>query len=219
MVILKLKLVVLIFLILSGGKTEIKPKHLNSLHLPIYKCSLMKKSVIFLLISCCLICIVSCKKKKVVLPEPTLPEITSSGLNTFGFMFAEEIWTPDLLISTLSANYGKQGDDLKLNLFCRRKSPQNLRTSDSFNLKYTNLDINIGTYELNDANCKVDVETISGDDRKREYILSAKGTITFIRWDLKNRIGAGTFTLTVREKTTGETVAITQGRFDMVIGN
>ncbi|MBO9674144.1 MAG: hypothetical protein J7577_11910 [Sphingobacteriaceae bacterium] len=179
----------------------------------------MKKSCILILISFSLLILSSCKKKEIVVPEPTLPEITQSGLNTFGFMFKNEVWTPNLLFLTLSANYGMEGDAVKLNLFCRRKSPQNQNTSDFFNLKYTNPDISTGTYELNEQNCKIDLETILADNHAKEYSLYGKGSITFIRWDLKNRIGAGTFTLTVREKTTGETVAITQGRFDMVLGN
>ncbi|SFA50211.1 hypothetical protein SAMN04488511_10915 [Pedobacter suwonensis] len=179
----------------------------------------MKKSLTLILISISIITVFSCKKKQIIVPEPTLPEISSSGLNTFGFMFAKEVWTQNLLVSTLSANYGMQGDGVKLNLLCRRKSPQNLKTSDTFNLKYTNPDVTLGTHELSDTNCKIEVETISADNRTREYALAGKGSITFIRWDLKNRIGSGTFSFTVKEITTGETVAITEGRFDMVLGN
>ena len=179
----------------------------------------MKKSLFLILIFFSLITFSSCKKKEVIEPAPTLPEITQLGLNTFGFMFSNEVWTPNLLVSTLSANYGMQGDEVKLNLFCRRKSPQNQKTSDLFNLKYTNPDISTGTYELNEQNCKIDVETISADNHAKGYKLDGKGSITFIRWDLKNRIGSGTFTLTVKEETTGETVAITKGRFDMVLGD
>ncbi len=179
----------------------------------------MKKSLTLILVSISIITVFSCKKKEIIVPEPTLPEISSSGLNTFGFMFAKEVWTPNLLVSTLSANYGMQGDGVKLNLFCRRKSQQNLKTSDTFNLKYTSPDITLGTHELNDANCKIEVETISADNRTREYVLAGKGSITFIRWDPKNRIGSGTFSFNVKETTSGETVAITEGRFDMVLGN
>jgi hypothetical protein len=179
----------------------------------------MKRSIILFLISCSLLTTVSCKKKKIILPEPTLPAVTQEGLNTFGFMFGKEVWIPNLLSSTLSANYAMHSDGLKLNFLCRRKSPQNLKTADTFNLKYANANISAGTYELNETNCKIDVETILADNTPKEYSLFEKGSITFIRWDLKNRVGSGTFSFNVKEKTTGEIVSISQGRFDMILAN
>jgi hypothetical protein len=186
----------------------------------------MKRLIILFLISCSLLTITSCKKKNIIIPEPTLPAVTQEGLNTFGFMFGKELWIPLSGLAAinpgfpaLSAKYSTHTSGLVLEFECRRQSPVSQDFRDAFFFQYKNSSLATGTYDLDAANCRVDVVVTKADKGGKEFVLIDKGSITITRWDIKNRIGSGTFSMSLREKTTGETLSITQGRFDVMLGN
>lgn len=180
----------------------------------------MKKNLLILLTACCLMSAFSCKKKFYD-PDapPLLPEISSEGRHTFGFMFGKDVWVPNFSsLPALSANYSASSGKPRLYIICRTNST---RTNgiDDFTLEYFNSNITPGTYPIDNLTAKVVVNISYPGDKTREYRLDEVGTITFSRWDLVNRIASGTFSMTLKDVASGEKVSITQGRFDVKLSN
>ncbi len=179
----------------------------------------MKKLILLIIASCLLCTVISCGKIDVYEPNApaTLPPISAEGRNTFGFMFGNEVWTPNLYTTsfpTLSADYSTTGTAPGLNITCRRKNTRSTTFSDNFYLKIKSTNLSAGTYPLSNTNCSVEVDLAMSDNTKREYLFD-EGSIDFSRWDLTNKIASGTFTIMVKEKTTGEKIALSDGRFDV----
>jgi hypothetical protein len=100
-----------------------------------------------------------------------------------------------------------------------KKKPDHSNLADAFFMRYTNSNITTDTYELNDGNCRIDASVSNAGKSIKIFNLVSTGTLTISRWDLKNKIGSGTFSMRIKEKNTGEIISISEGRFDVVLEN
>lgn len=175
----------------------------------------MKKSIILISIFFVVLAMSSCKKKKTT-PVPSLPPISQEGKNTFGFMFGNEVWVPGNFISlgypslsgSFTSGYG-------INMICRRISPIASTSRDDLYFKFLNPNPSVGTYNLDNSNSEIILSVLQREGSNKEFLLHNNGQLTISRFDLANNIVSGTFSFEAKEKTTGEIVKVTQGRFDI----
>lgn len=157
------------------------------------------------------LCLFSCSKKKDIRPE--LPPITQEGKNTFGCMFGNEIWLPGKHLSTSSLDV-RYSVENGFRIYCGRNSPLVQFKRDNMVLRMTDI-AEVGTYDLTSQNTEIYIDTKQPNDLPSlQYILHNAGTIKITRFDTSNKIASGEFAFQVKEKTTGEVVEVTQGRFD-----
>ncbi|TCC88648.1 hypothetical protein EZ428_18600 [Pedobacter frigiditerrae] len=183
----------------------------------------MRNLKLIILASAFIILALSCKKFSPYdpNPKPVLPPISAEGRNTFGLMFGSEVWTPNFYSASaiLSANYPGILSNPRLHIVCLRKSTRTIGKIDDFTLEYFSSNISVGTYPLNTNNSKIVAIVKFPDNKEKEYQLEDTGTITFSRWDMGNKIASGTFSMTLKDATSGEKVSITEGRFDLKFGD
>ncbi|RZJ56647.1 MAG: hypothetical protein EOO45_28525 [Flavobacterium sp.] len=184
----------------------------------------MKKITLILLTIFFAVTFTSCRKLDGYdpSPEPVLPVVSSEGRNTFGFMFGSEVWTHNVYTTSLpilSSTYSTSVSSSTLVMVCRRKSPRYSGSIDAFYLRFAAPDFGTGNFPLNSSNSAATASVTMADKTERAYELHNAGLITFIRWDLKNRIASGTFSLELKDVHSGDIVAVTDGRFDVKFKN
>jgi hypothetical protein len=157
---------------------------------------------------------IHCKKESAVNPEPTLPEATQVGANTFGCKVDGVVFLPKkssfsnvspLLVSNshydgFLLEISHIGFPNDLNYAISLALPQFLSTVGAFDLK----NFPFGQYVI---------KTAPGARYRTNYIYSGQLTIT--RCDTLHKIYSGTFYFTGLDTATGKTVQVTDGRFDL----
>lgn len=179
----------------------------------------MKKIIIWMILASPLFMGVSCKKLKFDFSKQIMPPITQQGLNTFGFMFGKEMWVPrpfSFTFPSLKATYRLKGNDRILKITCSRTSSVLSSYSDDFEIECINPTPKTGAFELNEQNCSIEALVTKSDQISKVFNLYKTGTLNITRWDLKERILSGTFSMNIKEKTSGEIVVVSDGRFDLI---
>jgi hypothetical protein len=158
---------------------------------------------------------VNCEKD---IPSKTLPPITQEGKNTAGFLLDGEVWVPFVKCRYFSnpcadihARYGEPyAGSNEVEILLGREVNElksSLIITSYFPIK------NSGDY-IDSVN--IEFLSENGDVNLRSFTKSSKypeGNFTITRLDTVDRIMAGTFSFTLRNRK-GKTVEITDGRFD-----
>jgi hypothetical protein len=161
----------------------------------------------FLSLSCC----------ELFTVEPQLPPITMEGKNTFGCVVNGRVWLPDgsKSIPAVLATYFS-GPAQRRNLSF---SARNVNNGSGFVFRVNNPILIDQNYVLTDTTTEVHYGTNSyghiGCDYEDEHVVDGK--LKILKFDLGESIVAGTFEFTSFNPTCGDTVKITEGRFDIVI--
>ncbi len=155
----------------------------------------------------------SCEKDPYKNGEPTLPPITMEGKNTLGFLLDGKVWVPyqekpGLFTPTLIAV--RDGSSNKITIEARLKKSNNL--VEQFNVSI-HLDAE-GSYKIPDKG------TVKFFDYRfpacdKFTCVSENGVFIVSRFDKGNRIISGTFNLNHMATPCGDTIQITDGRFDL----
>lgn len=161
----------------------------------------------FLLIAACLcLLLVSCRKDR-------LTKATDTGANTFSCKVNGTVFLPKS--SSLFSSDPVFVSNLPINGFIVQGSQNNGSDGFSYSIAIAMPYLTrSGTYELTDYPYGEYRVKVSGGARYRTNP-SHTGTVTITRCDLTNRIYSGTFALTAVDDSTGKTIAITKGRFDV----
>jgi hypothetical protein len=157
---------------------------------------------------------INCKKQSTNIPDPTLPEATQTGANTFGCKVDGKLYLPKkssfssvspLLVNNshfngflVEADY--VGFPSELNYTVTLALPYFISTVGVFDLKY----FPFGEYAINTAPERT---------YRTNYVYSGQLTIT--RCDTLHQIYSGTFYFTGLDTASGKTVQVTDGRFDL----
>lgn len=143
-------------------------------------------------------------------PAPALPAITQDGLNTLGFRVDGVIWTP-----AASFNYPLYRAYYKNHTFWFNGNRVTHDKRTSFGIFIRPLAGGAGSYDLAerfDVGCSY-FET--GPDDELVVPRVGAGTLHLTRLDSVQRIMAGTFECEMTSPTSGRTIHITDGRFDI----
>ena len=161
-----------------------------------------------------------CKKKDPgppPTPESLLPPATQTGANTFGCLLNGQPWTPSGFDgrSNYSVSYDPTYNGGTLSITAYRYFGQAPKSRQDMVLGAINLN-NAGTYQLNLPNERVagfrDWQT--GCEFLQSENTYRRGTLTITRLDLQAGIISGTFDFTLYKPSCGDTIKVTQGRFD-----
>jgi len=181
----------------------------------------MKPLLLFL---AALLALPACKKDNT---DPNgLPAATQEGKNTAGFLLNGQPWLPKASYVgnnpyTVSASYGpiRRAHRLAVSMF----RYQDVNNSQSLTLYLAGVRT-LGTYQLNQ---EIDPFVISGLEPSHAYYRitsgardfytgsTARGQVVITRLDTVARVVAGTFEAKLREEGGPDSLAITQGRFDL----
>jgi hypothetical protein len=160
----------------------------------------------------------SCKEN--VVPEGSLPPETQTGANTFGCKINDTVWVARRLgaFAGISTTYDPTylGGTFTLDAADQKYRNTNGGNFDNFDISITHFN-RTGIYNfLDSANINFHQET-----KKCEYVLQyptiipvLKGSINVKKFDITNRIVAGTFECIMYVKGC-DTLKITEGRFDV----
>jgi len=169
-----------------------------------------------LLCLCSLTLLMSLKCKK----EYVFPEETQAGLNTFGCKVDGKIWVPGgrpFRGPELSAAYGNVGS----------RHYFGVHATDNSSYDFTVVQFGGDSIEVAEntvyplakpgkGNFYGEyVETTDNFYRPFQTNSISRGEVRVTKFDLLNKIVAGTFWFTAVDTTTGKKVEITEGRFDM----
>jgi hypothetical protein len=160
----------------------------------------------------------SCKKHKTDTPVDQLPPATQEGKHTLGFLLNGEPWTPKGWsggTTNLSLYYDPSYHGGTFNITTYRQLSQDDKqtfgiATDSFQA--------VGTFFLNhNSNLKVGF-----DDRIKSCTITPfdtsiyrEGKLVITKFDKINQIISGTFDFKLFNSNCGDTIKITNGRFDM----
>ncbi|HXC06806.1 MAG TPA: hypothetical protein VNZ86_18740 [Bacteroidia bacterium] len=176
---------------------------------------MLQKIPVFLLT----VLLLSCKKDPSTSPSPTnsqtvvwqLPAETTSGKGTFGCLINGQLWLPSSAISpplTFSRSHSRltihANDDSEYAFVfvCPPiKKDTTFTVSDN---TIHNLNQSFSCYFMY-GSVKVQGLPVHG----------YQGTFTFTRYDTVNSIYSGTFSLNAIDTVSGQTIQLTQGRFDL----
>lgn len=164
--------------------------------------------------------IAGCKKHKTDNPVDQLPAATQEGKNTFGFLLNGEAWTPSGHVG-ITPNLSVSVDDSYKNgtfnitaykiLSDSNKQYLALGIADSLNFQSIPVTIKLGKplFGLSYTNsyCRY--------DSFFDTLTYAYGQLEISKFDKTNRIISGTFFATLFKANCGDTIKITDGRFDM----
>lgn len=171
-----------------------------------------------------------CKKD----PIKALPKATQEGKNTMGCLVDGKAWTPKgsdgglvggSAVPPISAQWRRQrrnGLGGQLTLDFRRRSKEETKSDVRFFVpKLTQpasiaLDQNANPY-LGGTNPAYGLYTFYDNLSDPDYRTGpdASGTLTITRFDTVACIASGTFSFTARDAASGQTVQVTEGRFDV----
>ncbi|MDA9554937.1 DUF6252 family protein [Pelobium sp.] len=143
-----------------------------------------------------------CKKTTDTNKQEVLPTETQTGAGTFGCLVNGQVWLPKgkFPYSGLTAN-------IQFNILSIGAS----KSTEAIGLGVRNV-LDVGTYDLSLA------------ENETEYIIDSQiykrteGFLTITKYDKSNQIISGRFWFSAKNST-GETVAITDGRFDIKYTN
>jgi len=197
------------------------------------KYTLFKNRLTLLLLGL-LFTLISCSKNDDNGFKPTLPEVTQTGVNTFGCYIDGKLLTPRDGKGTIG---GPGGIPKGMRYFgISNNSYNEIYIDDWKSEKGGLLRIHItdlhqngeGTFTINSSNCQngldatpnINIHCRVYDDSEQIFkwycSIENAGTLTISRYDYNNRILSGTFSCTMQNKdNSNEQVEITQGRFDI----
>ena len=143
--------------------------------------------------------------------DPSLPPITMEGKNTFGCLINGKVWIPtgDHYSPPVSADF-TSGKIISFNAFST--TPSIL-----FGIKKPN----VGIFSLRDTS----IAKVFYYEKKVQNTISCTyepyhvfdGSLIITKFDMKKSILSGTFQFSTYNPSCGDTIKVTQGRFD--IGN
>jgi hypothetical protein len=171
---------------------------------------------------------ISCKKQ---LDGSSLPPITQTGANTFGFLLNGQLWTPDPdkgLIYTphlkIGVNFSTNGYFSAFNGFFTISASKNVGNyGQTISISSSNLNAITTpyTYKLSDTS-RYEIDFADHNDLVANgcqfishFTNYQTGSLTITRLDTLNKIISGTFNAAMYQVECGDTVKITDGRFDM----
>jgi len=136
------------------------------------------------------------------------------GKNTFGCLVNGNVWLPkgDLFVSGINADY-TSGKFLVLGASIRSSS-----YSSSFSFLIFDPILNNKTYILKDTSIAraVFYERVSNNKScSYENYQVFDGSLTITKFDTKKSIVSGTFQFSTYNPSCGDTIKVTQGRFDI----
>ncbi|MGN6196502.1 MAG: hypothetical protein ACTHOB_16300 [Ginsengibacter sp.] len=164
----------------------------------------------------------NCKKDKRTNPVDQLPAITETGANTFGCLVNGKVFLPkgNSLTPKLKCAYQFLNTDYSKGYFFQLSAGDLSNSNDITGVGiYTDsLAITTGNYNLDD-NKKGSAYglyiIINSQENENLYTQSSlPGQLTITKFDEANQIVAGTFWFTTIN-TNGDTIKVTDGRFDM----
>lgn len=171
----------------------------------------MKTLNLTLLLIFTLLLFTSCKKDKV---EPSLPEATMEGKDTFGAMVNGEIWVPKGRPSTFEPNLdvvynpNYSGGSFDIRAFSKIKDDPAFY--EYFYIYMTQLD-HEGIYTF--GNPDIGTVTFSSQTCEYEREDNVHGKLEITKLDMQKGIIAGKFEFTLA-KPGCDTIRVTEGRFD-----
>jgi hypothetical protein len=184
------------------------------------KTNAMKPQTLFYFLLTILITAAGCKKHKNNDPVDKLPPATQTGANTLGFLLNGEPWTPQGFNGTanLSIDYDPGFNNGILGIVAYRtisatdKTQFIIGVSDSMNFLSIPTSLNISKHSL----AAVSYSTKDYCDiNHNDTTVYSSGTITLTKLDKTSRIISGIFQATLYKQSCGDTIKITEGRFDM----
>ena len=164
------------------------------------------------------LCFSECKKHKPETPVEQLPPVTQSGKNTLGFLLNGQPWTPKGWsggTTNLSVYYDQTFRGGTFNITTYRQISQD--DKQTFGIAMDSLQ-KIGTYNSENIsnlkfafidaikNCQIDYFDAS---------IFRKSKLIITKLDKTNQIISGTFDVVLYKTGCGDTLKITEGRFDM----
>ena len=162
--------------------------------------------------------VIGCKKHKNDNPVDQLPPATQTGANTLGFLLNGESWTPKGhvgITSNLSLYYDESYNGGTFNITTYRQLSQD--NKQTFGIAMDSFQ-NPATFYLNKfSNLKVGFDnriqscTITPFDTS----IFRSGKLVITKLDKLNQIISGTFDFILFNGNCGDTLKITNGRFDM----
>jgi len=173
-----------------------------------------------LLVFFSLLLLSSCKKS-----VDALPEATQTGANTFGLKLNGAYWIPQTFAGMNSPILNAQLTGANINdLMITAQNFASEPTETQFSLYIQNI-TGPGLYQLNETtDIYPNVAGSYGYYVKRkinplnEWITSSQktGSVTITKWDLANKIIAGTFEFTAGSiDNSADDIIVTDGRFDL----
>lgn len=163
-------------------------------------------------------CFAKCNKDKI--EQNGLPSATQEGKNTLGFLLNGKPWTPTGLSGTgnLSIDYDEGINNGILGIVSYRTISSSDKTQfilgiiDSLNFKTAPFTLWIKKKSIGALSYSTKYYC---DITHTDTSIYETGRITIDKLDKTNRIIAGTFEGVLYKQTCGDTIRITQGRFDM----
>ncbi|SFQ82701.1 DUF6252 family protein [Hymenobacter arizonensis] len=140
--------------------------------------------------------------------EPKLPPITQNGSNTIGFRVDGQVWLPKG-----SFNFPSWKAYYSGKMFYITANRVGGDTRDQFGIGIDPLQPGTAQFDLAERNGVIAAFSPLNDDFR--VLAPGEGTLRFTRLDTVARIVAGTFEFEAVSATTGKTVRITDGRFDL----
>ena len=140
----------------------------------------------------------------------TLPPVTEAGLNTLGFRVDGSLWLP-----VGSFNFPAYKAYYQNNTFWIRGSRLVEGKLSTFGIYLKPLRTGPGTYDLLERSGVGASYTETAPDDELVVQRPRAGTLRLTRLDSVQRILAGTFECELTSPTSGRTVRITDGRFDL----
>jgi hypothetical protein len=158
---------------------------------------------------------------------PQLPPITQEGKNTFGCLVNGKVWnayfgsTDWLNTPATEAKYDpfRQGQ-----LSIRASQNKEASSIIYISILETPLKkiydfVRADSFQIGDMRLGYSLKNTNSDNQGCSYITSSltyfKGKTIITKFDLQNRIAAGTFEFRLKSKNCLDTLIVTQGRFDM----
>lgn len=145
--------------------------------------------------------------------SPALPQATQTGANTGGAMVNGKIWVSKIEQSTVAAlgnntTYELVNNEYSLKIHLRNTENPSGNTIQI--LLVSHQDFGIGDYPLSENDQGLYYNSSKIYSTNHDNI----GTLTITRFDKANKIISGTFSFKAQYYYNGDTVTITDGRFD-----
>ena len=184
----------------------------------------MKKhnTIWLLLLALCSI-FASCKKEKTVTPQTELeklPPITQTGANTFGCLVDGKAWLPN------GTKPQSGGSNIQVYVDPTFQGGAFYVTGHQYNNFQSKISFgsggctNAGIFDISLPLQAIDYNRFLNTVNTCEFSSSdpgsfRKGSFNITRYDLTTGIFSGTFEFTIKSQACGDTIRITDGRFDV----